>query len=179
MKQRGQQPLRVEVVEAKRRHESDDARMMTWGSHYDSLPMATKTPTPRRTRRPPAVGVCGLCGKPGPLARTECCHNLICDDEGAYLRNGCRTRHDRFTLCGFHASEAHAGAWSTCQKCRDEFETEIFVWYGTNQWNFVKLENPLSYRPTLCSTCGQRIRLGIDGLTILPDGRRLCERCVE
>lgn len=141
--------------------------------------MVTKTSAPRRIRRTGAVGVCGLCGKSGSLARTECCGNLICDDERAYLRNGCRTRHDRFTLCGFHASEAHAGAWQTCWKCRDEFETEIFVWYGTNQWNFVKLENLPSFKPTLCSTCGQRIRLGTDEHTIKPDGRRLCGRCAE
>lgn len=104
--------------------------------------MVTKTSATGRIRRIGAARVCGLCGKPGSLARTECCGNLICDGEKAYLRNGCRTRHDRFTLCGFHSSEAHAGPWQVCRECRDEFETEIFVWYGTNQWNFVKLETP-------------------------------------
>ena len=141
--------------------------------------MVAKTPTPRRTRRTPAAGTCGPCGRVGSLTRTECCNNLICDDERSYSRNGCLTRHDRFTLCGSHLNEGHAGAWQTCRKCCDEFETEIYVWYGTNQWNFVKLENPPSFRPTLCSTCGQRIRLGTDGYSALPDGRKLCERCDE
>ena len=141
--------------------------------------MVTKTSAPGRIRRTGAAGVCGLCGKSGSLARTECCGNLICDDDRSYSRNGCGTRHGRFTLCGSHLNEGHAGSWQTCRKCRDDFETEIYVWYGTNQWNFVKLENPPSFKPTLCSTCGRRFRLGTDEYTIHPDCRRQCGTCAE
>ena len=54
---------------------------------------------------------CGLCGKQGgPLAKTECCGQTICDDYGNYVafsysRDSCRRNHDRYTLCMFHKNE--------------------------------------------------------------------------
>jgi len=127
---------------------------------------------------------CGLCGKSKRLTRTECCGRLICDDEGeyalfSYARNSCSRNHRRFTLCGLHHSEGHAGVWQTCQQCRDHpAELEMYVYYGTNEYNFEKLENPPAYEPTRCGRCGRVIVLGEDGYSTGPDGYR-CEDCFE
>lgn len=146
------------------------------------------TPSTRRTSRTsvrPASGeACGLCGKAGNVTKTECCGNSICDDEDSYVlfsyaRNSCFRNHRRYTLCGSHATEEHAGSWQTCKKCRRDCATELYVYYGTNDYNFVKLENPPSFEPTLCSKCRKRIRLAEDGFTHFPDGRLFCERCAE
>jgi len=78
-----------------------------------------KIPGSRR-RVPQGAGRrCGLCGKTGRLTRTECCGKWICDDADEYVmfsyaRNSCYRNHDRFTLCGYHHTEGHAGDWKEC-----------------------------------------------------------------
>ncbi len=52
----------------------------------------------------------------------------------------------------------------------------MYVWYGTNEYNFERLENPPEFEPTLCSKCGTRIVLGEDGFTISGD-EYWCEQC--
>jgi hypothetical protein len=126
--------------------------------------------------------VCGLCGEAGALTKTECCDSLICDDAQeyklfSYARNSCYRNHHRYTLCGYHHTEGHPGNWKTCAKCRDEFEPEMYVWYGTNDYNFTKLQNPPSYEPTLCTSCKSRINLGEDSYTRKPSGEYLCSSC--
>lgn len=113
---------------------------------------------------------CGLCGKSKDLVRTECCNKWICDDESSYrmfsfARKSCNRNHRRLTLCGFHHSEGHEGTWQDCAKCRGDFETEMYVHYGTNEYNFDRLQNPPSYEPTLCHVCGRRIVLSEGGYT--------------
>lgn len=83
----------------------------------------------------------GICGKRGKLRKTECCGNWICDDEAEYIpfsyeRNSSSRNHQRYTLCGFHYAQGHRGHWKDCPECRKEFETEMYVWYGTNEYNF-------------------------------------------
>ena len=124
---------------------------------------------------------CGLCGKTGNLTKTECCGQWICDDEDQYVmfsyaRNSCYRNHQRFTLCGYHYTEGHSGNWKTCQKCRDEIETEMYVSFGTNEYNFEKLENPPSYEPKECSKCGAVIVLSEGGYSQLGD-EYWCEKC--
>jgi hypothetical protein len=97
---------------------------------------------------------CGLCGATKNLTKTECCSQWICDDEHKYqlfsfARNSCHRNHRRFTLCGFHHAEEHPGRWQDCPKCRDQIETEMYVYYGTNEYNFEVLQNPPEYEPTL------------------------------
>lgn len=138
------------------------------------MPKSKKTP---RTDKPR----CGLCGKTGKLIKTECCGNWICDDEHKYVlfsyaRNSCYRNHSRYTLCAYHHSEGHTGDWKDCEECRESFETEMYVWYGTNEYNFEKLPNPPSYEPTVCSKCGTVIRLGTDGYTQSGD-EYWCEVC--
>ncbi len=140
---------------------------------------------PRRPRKSPAKPDenhrCGLCGKSERLTKTECCGNWICDDEEDYIifsfaRNSCSRNHRRYTLCGFHHTERHPGLWKDCAECRDQFETEIFVYYGTNEYNFEKLENPPSYEPTHCNECGRVINLAEEDFSQLGN-EYSCEQC--
>lgn len=126
---------------------------------------------------------CGLCGKTRKLTRTECCGNWICDDEGTYVpfsyaRNSCDRNHRRYTLCGSHHAEEHPGPWTDCRACREGFETEMYVWYGTNEYNFEKLKNPPSYAPTRCSKCGTVMVLSEGGYSTLGT-QYFCEACTE
>lgn len=125
--------------------------------------------------------LCGLCGKTKELTKTECCGNWICDDEHKYVlfsyaRNSCHRNHCRYTLCAYHHTEEHPGNWKSCRECRNSFETEMYVWYGTNEYNFEKLKNPPKYKPTKCSQCGKIIRLSEDGYSTSQEGY-LCEGC--
>ena len=124
---------------------------------------------------------CGLCGKTGKLIKTDCCGTWICDDEHKYVpfsyaRNSCHRNHNRYTLCGFHHNEGHKGDWKDCEKCRASFETEMYVWYGTNEYNFEKLSNPPSFEPTKCSKCAVAIKLGTEGFSRKGD-EYWCEEC--
>jgi hypothetical protein len=105
-----------------------------------------RTPKRRTTRTRHAAGApvqprCRLCGKTAQLTRTECCGQWICDDEDTYVlfsyaRNSCHRNHRRYTLCGYHHVEGHSGHWHDCPHRRDAFATEMYVWYGTNAYNF-------------------------------------------
>jgi hypothetical protein len=124
---------------------------------------------------------CGLCGKRGRLTRTERCGQWICDDDDKYVlfsyaRNSCHRNHRRYTLCAHHHDEGHPGRWQDRPKCRADFDTEMYVWCGTNEYNFEKLTIPPDYEPTKCVGCGTIIRLSEDGYSRGPDGYR-CEAC--
>jgi hypothetical protein len=126
---------------------------------------------------------CGLCGKTGKLTKTECCGQWICDDEDKYIifsyaTNSCSRNHRRFTLCGYHHTEEHEGSWKDCPVCRNGFGTELYVYYGTNEYNFEKLENPPAYLPTKCAKCGVMISLGYEGYSTKGD-EYCCEECTH
>lgn len=136
---------------------------------------------PHKGRGDSAGRRCGLCGKTRNLVQTECCGQWICDDEGKYVlfsyaHNSCSRNHRRYTLCGYHHTEGHSGAWQDCASCRSGFETELYVHYGTNEYNFTKLQNPPSYEPTKCNGCGIVISLAEDGYSI-QGSHYWCERC--
>ncbi|OHB80284.1 MAG: hypothetical protein A2Z25_07035 [Planctomycetes bacterium RBG_16_55_9] len=127
--------------------------------------------------------VCGLCGKTGNLTKTECCDNWICDDEDEYVlfsydRNSCHRNHRRYTLCGFHYSEGHSGDWKNCRKCAEQIGTEMYVYYGTNEYNFEKLENPPAYEPTRCSKCNAVIVLSEGGYSTRGEDY-FCSQCTD
>lgn len=127
---------------------------------------------------------CGLCGKSKkPRFRTDCCGNWICGDESdyvlfSYARNICARNHRRFTLCGSHHAEEHPGDWKTCRQCYDNFkhELEMYVWYGTNEYNFETLPNPPEFQPTHCAKCGKVIILSESGYSTLCNVYR-CDDC--
>lgn len=127
---------------------------------------------------------CGLCGKKNKTCeKTECCGNWVCGNESDYVlfsysRNICSRNHRRFTLCAYHKTEEHKGNWKTCKKCLESFDTEIYVWYGTNEYNFDKLSNPPKFKPTHCSGCNIVISLSEDGYTSLGN-KHACEICMK
>ena len=126
---------------------------------------------------------CGLCGKTTNLIKTECCGQWICDDEDQYVlfsyaRNSCLRNHSRYTLCGYHDAEEHTGDWKDCPQCKADFETEIYTYYGTNEYNFEKLENPPDYEPTKCSKCGAVIVLSEGGYSTKGTEYR-CGKCMN
>lgn len=55
-------------------------------------------------------------------------------------------------------------------ECREDIETEMYVYYSTNDYNFEKLENPPSFKPTLCTGCGAVINLAAGGYSEGPKG---------
>ena len=94
----------------------------------------------------------------------------------SYTRYSCFRNHHRYTLCAHHSAETHRGDWRECLRCRNDFETEMYVYYGTNEYNFVKLDNPPNYAPTLCKQCGAIIRLAEDAYAMMGNAY-YCERC--
>jgi hypothetical protein len=126
---------------------------------------------------------CGLCGKSRNLTKTDCCDNWICDDEHQYVifsyaRNSCHRNHSRYKLCAYHHTAEHNGDWKECAQCRRSFETEIYVWYGTNEYNFEKLPNPPAYPPTKCSRCATIIVLSEDAYSTLGKDY-FCGKCTQ
>ena len=124
---------------------------------------------------------CGLCGKTTNLTKTECCGQWICDDEDQYVafsfaRNSCHRNHSRHTLCAYHYNEGHPGQWQECPQCRESFETEMYVYFGTNEYNFEKLANPPAFKPTRCARCHKVIHLSEDGYSIKGE-EYLCADC--
>ena len=53
----------------------------------------------------------------------------------------------------------------------------MYVWYGTNEYNFEKLENPPKFQKTHCTGCEKVIRLPDGGFTSLKD-IYVCEECM-
>lgn len=149
--------------------------------------MATRTsrsPKTTASKRAASQGPkprCGLCGKTTRLTKTECCGQRICDDEDKYVifsyaHNSCSRNHRRYTLCGYHCNEGHAGRWQHCLTCRADIDTEMYVYYGTNEYNFEKLANPPSYEPTKCAVCGEVIVLSAESYSI-SRGEYRCAAC--
>ena len=137
-----------------------------------------------RTGIPPSTSPrCGLCGKTTNLTKTDCCGQWICDDEDQYVlfsyaRSSCYRNHRRYTLCGYHPAEGHPGKWQDCPQCREGIQTEMYVYYGTNEYNFEKLENPPTYEPTKCARCGKVIVMGEEGYSTKGE-EYFCHKCTD
>lgn len=118
-----------------------------------------------KTSKKSSMRKCGICGGTKNLLKTECCKNWICDldiEISSSHRKRCYKKHSRFTLCGFHYNEGHFGHWQNCEECRSQFETEMYVYYGTNKYNFEKLESSSQFEPTKCHACAKVISLSED-----------------
>ena len=145
---------------------------------------STRKAGKRAGAKPPAAKEkprCGLCGKRKQVVQTECCGQWICDDEDnyvlfSYARNSCSRNHRRYTLCGYHFNEQHKGAWQDCKVCRKDIEPEMYVYYGTNEYNFEKLANPPAFEPTRCVRCNKVIKLATEGYSVSSDGT-YCMTC--
>jgi hypothetical protein len=124
---------------------------------------------------------CGLCGNTKNLTKTDCCDNWICDDEDQYrmfsfARNSCHRNHRRYTICAGHYEESHGDRWQDCEECKEKFETEMYVYFATNEFNFEKLVNPPKYEPTHCKDCNRVIKLGGEAYSYGSEGYS-CEKC--
>ena len=144
-------------------------------------PETSRAKTTRTAKRPGGQTQCGLCGRRGELTKTPCCGQWICDDAHtyrlfSYACNSCFRNHDRYTLCAAHYHEGHAGPWQECTACKNVFDTEMYVYYGTNEYNFEVLENPPEYAPTCCDDCGAIIVLREGGYSMGAEGYR-CGTC--
>jgi uncharacterized protein YecA (UPF0149 family) len=139
--------------------------------------------SPSNSSRKSGGKQCFICGKTKNLVKTPCCGQWICDDDDQYVlfsysRNSCMRNHRRYTLCGQHFDARHEGDWKSCGKCRKEsgHELEMYVWYGTNEYNHEKLPDPPAFKPTLCAKCKRRIVLPDGGFTIKAE-KYYCDRC--
>ena len=95
----------------------------------------------------------------------------------SYAHNSCYRNHQRYTLCGIHFSEQHSSQWQTCKQCREFVaKTEMYVYYGTNDYNFEKLKDPPSFEPTKCSGCNAVIALADGGYSVRGTDYR-CQKC--
>lgn len=137
----------------------------------------------RKKKKSSVKRMCGLCGAKEKLTRTECCGEWICDDEDQYVLfsyalNSCHRNHRRYTLCGYHWAEGHEGSWMKCKECREDFDydLEMYVYYGTDEYNFRVLPNPPKYEPTKCDGCGEIIVKSMGGYSEGPDGV-FCGEC--
>ena len=144
--------------------------------------MPKKKSKPGAVKKPQNKAVCGLCGKKTNLTRTDCCGNWICDDEHKYVmfsydKNSCHRNHDQYTLCAYHSHNEHTGDWKGCKECEESLGTEMYVWHGTNEYNFDVLENPPAYEPTKCSKCGIVIKLTTDSYSMSGGDQYWCEKC--
>lgn len=143
-----------------------------------------KEKTERKNKKITAEKVprCGLCGKTKKLTKTDCCGQWICDDADQYVlfsyeRNSCWRNHDHYTLCSNHYQNKHDGDWKDCSKCKDDIDkTELYVWYGTNEYNYEKLEDPPEYEPTKCYKCGIIIFLTEESYH-MKGGKYYCQQC--
>jgi hypothetical protein len=53
----------------------------------------------------------------------------------------------------------------------------MYVYFGTNEYNFEKLPNPPAFEPTRCTKCGNVIKLGEGGYSSGQDGYT-CMNCM-
>jgi len=54
----------------------------------------------------------------------------------------------------------------------------MFVWYGTNEYNFEKLEHPPEFKPTHCAGCDRVISL-VNDAYMAADYKYWCETCAQ
>jgi hypothetical protein len=54
----------------------------------------------------------------------------------------------------------------------------MYVYFGTNEYNFEQLENPPDYEPTKCYSCGTIIILSEGGHSLSSKGYQ-CIECTE
>lgn len=125
---------------------------------------------------------CTLCNRSQYILKTQCCKNWICDDYEDYKtfslkKKSCLVNHYRFTICGYHYNNSHSGHWQVCDKCQKSLETEIYVWYGTNQFNFEKLKIIPAYTSKKCIKCQRIIHLAVEPYTVL-EGKYTCFHCL-
>ncbi|VDC06978.1 unnamed protein product [Peniophora sp. CBMAI 1063] len=170
----------------KSRYCSPEHQTRAWKKHKDLCKLYKAAARPDGSM-PPRVMYCGLCGKSdGPLTKTECCGETICDDYDKYVmftysRDSCRRNHDRYTLCMLHKNEGHKSSdWKTCIQCRYGIDDiENYVWFGTNQFNFETLPHPPAFPHKFCDTCHKPVKQNTMDYSRSRNGGVTCGPCVD
>ncbi|MBU3968929.1 hypothetical protein KJ991_01805 [Patescibacteria group bacterium] len=54
----------------------------------------------------------------------------------------------------------------------------MYIWYGTNEYNFEKLPNPPKFEPTYCAGCKKIISLPNVGYGTF-NGKYTCDKCIN
>jgi hypothetical protein len=94
----------------------------------------------------------------------------------SYATNSCSRNHRRYTLCGYHFENEHDGPWQTCPTCREEIDAEMYGYYGTNEFNFERLDKVPEFEPKRCAECNAIIRLAEGGYS-MSGGGYYCPDC--
>ena len=73
-----------------------------------------------------------------------------------------------------------SSCWLTLQRkpAKTEIETEMYVYYGTNEYNFEVLDNPPKYEKKKCCKCNRIIKLSEESVTIGKEGYT-CSDCFK
>ena len=117
--------------------------------------------------------------------RRNVCGNWVSGDEGDYvmfsIRRDICSRETIAVLrsAGITIRRDIKGGWKTCKKCYDDFkhELEMYVWYGTNEYNFERLPNPPGFEPTYCAKCKEKSSLSDGGWSIFVACIARCDNC--
>jgi len=125
---------------------------------------------------------CGLCGNKEKLTRTECCNNLICDDESSYKlfsfgNNSCSKNHRTGTLCYHHYEGDHAGSWLDCLICKSEYQEEFYYYLAMSNYNFEKHKTPPPCAPIHCHKCNKPINIGLEDSFFTNNGHGCAQCC--
>ena len=60
----------------------------------------------------------------------------------------------------------------------DDFDPEMYVYYGTNEYNHEKLKDPPKFKPTRCAECGRIIDRVNEGHSMRGD-KFYCINCTD
>jgi len=58
-----------------------------------------------------------------------------------------RRRANWLFIGGYHFENGHDGSWQTCPTCREEVDAEMYGYYGTNEFNFERLDKVPEFEP--------------------------------
>jgi hypothetical protein len=108
--------------------------------------------------------ICRMCSRDvdeKPMIRTQCFNHPICDTEHeytptSYSRDHCPRSHARYSHCGNHLREGHAGKdWRLCKKCvaHPDIDPPDMMWRGLNPYNFCPMLEKDVLKHSLCETC--------------------------
>ena len=131
---------------------------------------------------------CGLCGETRKdlLEVTECCGLTLCNREDeyemmSYSREFCSRSHRRYSGCGYHHGEGHAGDWRACSDCAAEQKKPgQLTWQDFNGYCFTpgtRQQGDLYSIP--CSTCAGRIVQGVEGYAWSGNMGMCCMNCAN
>lgn len=137
---------------------------------------------PDRRPRDDRTG-CTACGRRGEVKPSECCGLLFCAGGSPFSPYAsplahCERSHSRYTVCGYHHGQGHAGPWANCEVCKSDFEPQLYEYYASNRCNSGQRPYDSKLHHPRCNDCARWIDLLADGYWV-EGGGFLCIRCAE